>query len=109
MVRSALVILFAVALIGCATSNRINSVSVGMTKQQVIATMGQPASVRAGGGVEYLHYKLSESGDWVYGTWGVPTRDYFVRLRNGVVDAYGKVGDFDSTKDPTLNMNVKEK
>ncbi len=35
MVRSALIILFAVELIGCATSNRINSVSIGMTKQEV--------------------------------------------------------------------------
>ena len=109
MLKSTVVVLFAVALLGCATSTKMNNVSVGMTKQQVIAAMGQPESVRADGGVESLHYKLSESGDWVRGTWGVPTRDYFVRLRNGVVDAYGKVGDFDSTKAPTLNINVKEK
>jgi hypothetical protein len=97
----------ALFLASCATAPKMNSLSVGMTKQQVIAAMGRPESVRADGGVEYLHYKLSESGDWVRGTWGVPTRDYFVRLKNGVVDSYGKVGDFDSAKDPTVDVNIK--
>lgn len=101
--------LFALAgllLVGCATSGRINNVSVGMTKQQVIAAMGQPVSTRATAGVEYLEYKLRESGDWVAGTWGVPTREYYVRLRDGHVDAYGKMGDFDSTHPPEAQIDL---
>ena len=34
---------------------------------------------------------------------------YFVRLKNGVVESYGKVGDFDSTKTPELNINIRER
>lgn len=101
--------LWAIMLYGCATSPKINSVSVGMTKPQVIEVMGQPNSMRAIDNVEYLHYKLSDSGDWLYGTWGVPMRDYFIRLRDGTVDAYGKVGDFDSTNSPTLNLNIRNR
>ena len=35
--------------------------------------------------------------------------EYFVLLQNGVVEQYGRVGDFDSTKDPTLNLNLNRK
>ena len=35
--------------------------------------------------------------------------EYFVRLVNGKVESYGKVGDFDSAKNPALDINANVK
>jgi hypothetical protein len=111
--RYSFLVLAGLLVMGCATTGRMNKISVGMTKEQVIAAMGQPASTRATAGVEYLEYKLRESGDLVAGTWTEPTREYYVRLRDGHVDAYGKMGDIESTKGseekPDLNIQQPPK
>ncbi len=62
--------------------------------------MGSPDSVAASSGAEYLIY-ISRGAGNEYG------REYFVRIINGHVEAYGKNGDFNSTKDPSLNVNIK--
>lgn len=91
-----------IALAGCATAPRMNRLNVGMTKQEVVSVLGQPASTAApGGGVEILRFRLHDID-------GI-TEEYFVRMVNGKVEAYGKMGDFDSTKDPTLNLNIKSR
>jgi hypothetical protein len=82
-----------------------------MSKAEVIQVLGQPQSTRASGGVEYLIYSLSE-GVSKPGTTLFPVSiegQYFVQLVGGRVESYGRVGDFDSTKDPTLNLNIKNK
>jgi hypothetical protein len=95
--KNRIVALAGLILVGCATSaTTLNKVSVGMTKAQVVKALGQPQSTRAKEGIEYLHYKFSEAGDWVL--WPLIQHDYFVRLTNGVVDAYGKAGDFNSNR-----------
>src|SRR5665213_367646 len=82
-------------LFGCATAGQMNRLSLGMTKQQVIDVMGTPHSVAAHENTEYLNYFLTEDETKAYyGT----TTPYFVRLINGKVDAYGRRGDFDSSK-----------
>jgi outer membrane protein assembly factor BamE (lipoprotein component of BamABCDE complex) len=103
-----------ILLAACATSSsKLNSVSLGMSKAQVIQVLGTPQSVSAKDGLEYLIYTLGERMtvqsqdamtkiDQQKGT-------YFVRLKNGVVESYGKVGDFDSTKTPELNINIRER
>jgi outer membrane protein assembly factor BamE (lipoprotein component of BamABCDE complex) len=101
-----LLLLLALALSSCATSpTKFKYLSVGMTKQEVMSLLGEPYSVSAKEQTEYLNY--------VYNLGpisGMPApggaEDYFVRLKQGRVDAYGKAGDFDSTKDPTTNVNV---
>ena len=77
--------------------------SVGMTKSEVIEAIGSPRSSSAKDNVEYLNYVFTER----YGI-AVP-QNYFVRLINGKVESYGRQGDFDSTKDPTLNLNIKNR
>lgn len=99
-----LVAFLGLILVACATTDRMNRLSVGMTKAQVVAAMGEPTDTRAANGVEYLHYALRGPGDWVNSIG--PTRDYFVRLRDGHVDAYGKAGDFDLSKVPEAKINV---
>jgi hypothetical protein len=77
--------LLALLVLGCASAGRINNVSIGMTKQQAIAVMGEPTSTSAKDGVEYLNYTLSR---------GLFRDDYYVRLTQGKVDAFGRAGDF---------------
>jgi len=87
----------------------MNSVSIGMTKQEVISVLGPPTSTSAKEGVEYLNYRFSETDDHAFN--GI-TSPYFVRIINGKVDSYGRLGDFDSTKAPetksTIDLNIKK-
>jgi hypothetical protein len=101
-----LIVVALVSLVGCATAPRMNRLSVGMTKQDVCSTLGDPdSSASPGGGVEVLRYELTTKER----PYGLISREYFVRLVNGKVESYGKMGDFDSTKDPTLNFNIKNR
>ena len=99
------VFVFALLIAGCATAPKMNQITVGMTKQQVIEVLGQPASTSAKPNVEYLSYRLSHQ------FWGYE-HPYFIRLINGRVDAYGRLGDFDSTKPDetktTIDLNIKK-
>lgn len=86
-------------LIGCATSSQnLNRLSLGMTKAQVLQTLGQPQSTRATAGVEYLIYKMGEGGFSLAGEPHQLKGLYFVRIKDGVVDSYGKYGDFGSAQ-----------
>ena len=88
-------------LAGCATAYKISGVQLGMTKDDVIRVMGKPTSVSAQGGSEYLNYALSETDNDAGRGW---TKPYYVRLINGKVESYGRSGDFDSTKTPTIRL-----
>lgn len=92
-------------LAGCASpSSKMNNVTVGMTKQEVVSIMGKPGTTSATGSVEYLQYRPDAMARFAgQQTW------YYVRLVDGKVDSYGLLGDFDSTKHPTVNVNVQNK
>ncbi len=92
-------------LAGCATANKISNVQMGMTKQDVIRVMGPPVSTSATGKTEYLNYSLSETDDQAF--YGI-TKPYYVRIINGRVDSFGRLGDFDSTQKPTVRIETKE-
>ena len=72
-----------------------------MTKEEAIEVIGEPTSTAARTGIEILRYRLSP-GRNIY-------EEYFVRLVGGKVESYGRVGDFDSTKDPVLDLNIKNR
>ena len=94
-------------LVGCTTSSdSMTELSMGMTKGEVIKLLGKPDSVSATNGIEYFTYTLRTETSFTRNTFGYQGQ-YFVRLVNGRVDSYGKVGDFNSTKDPTLNINIR--
>jgi hypothetical protein len=78
--------LVALLLLGCGTASKLNSVQLGMTKAQVIDAVGTPSSTSEMGDTLYLKYQLCS--DWIF------TDRYYVRLTNGKVDAFGRVGDF---------------
>jgi hypothetical protein len=72
------------SIIGCASN--MNHVTLGMTKDQVVSALGTPSSTSAMENAEYLKYQLCS--DWIF------TDRYYVRLTDGKVDAFGRVGDF---------------
>lgn len=78
--------LAALLLLGCASASKMNSVQLGMTKDQVISAIGNPSSTSEMGNIQYLKYQLCS--DWIF------TDRYYVRLTDGSVDAFGRVGDF---------------
>lgn len=81
-------------LIGCAAPvEKITNVSLGMTKQEVIGTMGPPNSTKAKDSTETLVY-IHEGTFWTWGHGVRPTREYWVRLENGKVTQYGQPSDF---------------
>lgn len=85
--RIIVVILSVAFLFGCAGSHqKMNSLKIGMTKQEVIETIGEPNLTSASGKLEYLKYRINVG--LVY------SDEYFVRLLDGKVDAYGQRGDF---------------
>jgi hypothetical protein len=81
----------AVVIASCAgPAPDFSRISVGMSKNQVISQLGRPDSFSANGGTEKL----------VYGKWDDSAVDgrigggrYFVLLKNGQVQGYGKFGD----------------
>lgn len=78
--------LLSMLTLGCASASKINNVNIGMTRQEAVAVMGEPTSTSAKGDVEYLNYRLS--GGFL------TTSDYYIRLKEGKVDAFGRAGDF---------------
>jgi len=76
----------------CATAGKINRVSIGMSKDQVIDRMGDPDSSKGSdNGVEVLSYLLSSTNtDWWFGR----TNEYWVILKDNKTVQYGRAGDF---------------
>jgi hypothetical protein len=83
-VRTVIWIVMLGVFIGCA--GNMNHVKLGMTKDQVVGALGPPSSTSAMENTEYLKYQLCS--DWIF------TDRYYVRLTDGRVDAFGRVGDF---------------
>lgn len=78
--------LTALLFLGCAGASKMNALQLGMTRDQVISAIGDPSSTSEMGNTQYLKYQLCS--DWIF------TDRYFVRLTDGQVDAFGRVGDF---------------
>jgi hypothetical protein len=81
-----LVITFLVA--GCVTpvGEKLANISVGMTRNEVVAKMGQPTSVTGSEGVEILVYSVTASR----AMWTWDWAEYYVKLVKGKVVSYGR-------------------
>jgi hypothetical protein len=91
-------------LSSCATTHgeNMNNIQIGMTKNEVIEIMGQPTSISAKGNIEFMRYSMGLSQMLSAGAMATT----YVRLINKKVDSYGEVGDFDSTKTPTVRIET---
>jgi hypothetical protein len=106
-----LIIISFLFLSACAGTPKMNNLSVGMSKKEVISIMGQPDSTSAKGSIEYMSYSLwrdfwdRRPGDY--------SDQFYVRLVKGKVESYGRLGDFDSTKveesKQTIDLNIHHK
>lgn len=106
------------SLTACTTTvHRINEVSVGMAKAQVLDALGHPASTIAADKVEILKYKFRRTR---YPLKFPVTEEYHVRLVNGQVQAFGQPRDLPPIADDrpvvvveapknekTININVR--
>ncbi|WP_243323608.1 DUF2845 domain-containing protein [Geothrix sp. SG200] len=100
----------ALAMVGCFRDKPevdLTRVSVGMRKDEVIQALGKPTRMAVQGSVEYLEYESYENSGW---DWKGKRnfKSMFVRIMNGKVDSFGQKGDFDYTKNPTTDINVKQ-
>ena len=61
--RIVVIFLIVAFLVGCAgSSKKMNTLKLGMTKQDVIEAIGSPDSTSAAGDIEYLRYRLNSGG-----------------------------------------------
>ena len=98
----------AVVLVGCITvegGKDFSAVSLGMTKQQVLEAKGKPYETAAKSGIEYFIYATF----LINGNGKTVQDKYYIRFIEGKVDSYGKLGDFDSTQDPTLKFILEKR
>ena len=105
--KQLLITIVAVVLVGCASTKSLNiSVSIGMDKQEVVSLQGEPFRVAAMDGSEYFIYRgfdkelFKPNGFMVY--------EAFIRFKDGKVDAYGRLDDFDSTRHKELLIKKAE-
>jgi hypothetical protein len=87
----------------------MNLISLGMTKQQVIEVMGEPASTTATYTNEYLNYSLAEGCRVSMIVIRCPLTPYFARLTNGKIDAYGRSGDFGTMQKSPQKSIIEQK
>ena len=85
----------AVLLVGCASTKNLNlsSISIGMNKQKVISLQGEPFRVAAMDGLEYFIYRGFDKE--LFKPNGFSVYEAFIRFKDGKVDAYGRLDDFD--------------
>jgi len=76
---------------GCASSSaRLNQVSLGMSREEVVKTLGRPHAVAAQGEVEFLTYNLINKGVG-------DMKEFVVRLQKGSVESFGERVNFGSS------------
>ena len=98
----------ALVLVGCASTKSLNlsTVSIGMDKQEVVSLQGEPFRVAAMDGSEYFIYRGFEKE--LFKPNGFMVYEAFIRFKNGKVDAYGRLDDFDSTRHKDLLIKKTE-
>lgn len=79
-------------LFGCATARIMNRVNLGMSRDEVVRTIGQPSTTKAASdGTQILEYVLYNSYNGLY-------EQYWVTLKDGKVVQFGRAGDFGNVR-----------
>jgi hypothetical protein len=81
---SYIIVAIALLISGCASSSKLNKISVGMNKAQVIDIMGSPDHIAAGGSAEVFNYSLY-NGFFSHLWW----TGYNVYFSDGIVAKFG--------------------
>jgi hypothetical protein len=77
-------ILLGALFAGCATSDQMNRIRIGMTKDQVIEILGKPDSMSGQANVVYLTYYFDAPTTYEQ------AQPYMVRLVDGKVESFGR-------------------
>ncbi len=80
-----------VVISGCSAPKSFNTLSVGMSKSEVVRVLGQPSGTSVAEGTELLWYHLGTHEKTSTGTGS----EYFVKVVNRRVASFGRLGDFD--------------
>jgi outer membrane protein assembly factor BamE (lipoprotein component of BamABCDE complex) len=100
-------LVFLFLLSSCMTpTERLNRISIGMVKGEVAAILGEPVSTASQGRTEIFSYRLSTPEQR---TWTGGSSEYYVRFVDGCVESFGRKGDFDSTKNPMIEVKTDSK
>jgi len=87
--KKLLLVLLCLGLCGCATASKMNRITQGMARPEVIRILGKPVSTSAKNNSEYLNYQLYERGVlYDFGTM------YFVEIIDDKVESFGRTSDF---------------
>jgi Short C-terminal domain len=93
-----ILILIGAILAGCATSDQLNNIRIGMTMDQVMSILGKSDSMSAQANVVYLTYYLDSPN--LNGR----EQPYMVRLVDGKVESFGRFRQlFDLYSRPVTN------
>lgn len=97
------------AAFGCSTlpEQKLNQVSLGMNKTEVLTVMGPPTSTKAKDNVETLVY-FQGGTFWTWGHTVRPNKEYWVILQSGKVTQYGAAGDFGTSEMPAQHVIVEK-
>ena len=97
----------AILLLNCSPVNVDDQLrmQLGMSRSEVIAILGKPIEIKVSGKSEYLMYSGRPAGR-IAPFPGEIWQDYFYRFIDGRLESFGKMGDFDSTKDPTQKVII---
>jgi hypothetical protein len=77
-------ILIGALFAGCATSDQMNRIRIGMTKDQVVDILGKPDSMSGQANVVYLTYYLEAPNRYEQ------EQPYMIRLVDGKVESFGR-------------------
>ncbi len=94
--KKLIIIIAIAALTSCVMPSRMAKIQMGWDKQQVEHLMGKPVEVSAQGHITAFRYLMFDEY-------------YYVTFYDNKVASFGKLGDFNSTKNPTLDLNVTTK
>ena len=96
LLRTKLIMIFFFFIMGCAhngpligSNEPVKTVSVGMTKSELIEIKGEPDRVAASGGLEYLLYKEQAH---IFD----PAKSHYYMFKNGKLWEYGRDGEFNT-------------
>lgn len=87
--------------VACASAGRLNKLSLGMTKPEILSAIGPPNETRASDGKEFLIYYLYANSD------SMVKSPYCLMVESGKLTRYGGMGDcgYQLPNNAVLNIN----
>jgi len=87
-------VIFFLAGCGTITAKKMNRLSIGMSKAEVLGVMGDPATTKADEKIEILEYKLmTDMQEW-WTSSSDQRQNFWIVLEHGKVTKFGRAGDW---------------